>query len=207
MNVDLIVNSPRRVVDTAKYIKHRYFDKYVFIHINKTGGSSIEKALWLPFEHKTVKDKIKELGQSEWRKRYSFAVVRNPWDKVVSHYHYRVQTNQTMMGDGHISFAEWVEAAYGDRDPRYYDQPLMFAPQSEWLDDGAGKVAVNKILRFENLTDEFNELAKYLKIKRRLPHIKKSNRSKNYKDYYNDRTYEIVRKRFARDIENFGYKC
>jgi len=35
-------------------IKHNIIDDFVFIHINKAGGSSIEKALAIPFEHKTA---------------------------------------------------------------------------------------------------------------------------------------------------------
>ena len=117
--------------DWARY-HEKYFRPYVFIHINKTGGSSVEAALRLPFEHKTALEKEAELGPALWRRKHKFAFVRNPWDKVVSHYHYRVQTNQTGLGDASLSFGDWVRAVYRDRDPRYYDEPRMFVPQWEW---------------------------------------------------------------------------
>ena len=194
------------LVEKAKKLRSLYFDKFVFIHINKTGGSSIEKALNLPFEHKTALEKIKEIGPYRWDKKLSFTVVRNPWDKVVSHYHYRVQTNQTGMGDGHIGFNEWVKKAYGEKDRRYYDHPRMFLPQIDWISDQRGRILVDRILRFEKLTDDFNSLAHELKIVTRLPHVKKSNRRRDLRHYYDHESISIICEYFSSDISVFGYK-
>jgi len=194
-----------KIYEKLRFLRNKYVDDYVFIHINKTGGSSIEKALSLPFEHKTARQKIAEIGVDRWRDKLSFSVVRNPWDKVVSHYHYRVLTNQTGMGDGHIEFNQWVELAYGEHDPRYYDQPMMFMPQWEWLIDDAGDLVVDKILRFENLSRDFNDLASDLGIRARLPHVKKSNRSKDFHKYYTGETKSIIADLFSPDIDEFGY--
>ena len=79
---------------------------FIFVHINKTAGSSIEEALGLRFRHRTAGDIISEIGIAAWRKNFTFAVVRNPWDKVLSHYSYRIDTNQTGLGNGKIGFAE-----------------------------------------------------------------------------------------------------
>ena len=200
-----MINLAGTLADKIKYIKHRYFDNYVFIHINKTGGSSIEKALWLPFEHKTAVEKIDEIGCHEWLNRISFSVVRNPWDKVVSHYHYRVLTDQTGMGDGHISFNEWIRKTYVLGDPRYLDNKRMFMPQVDWLCDKDGNLIVQHILRFENLTKEFNDLARRLGVKAKLPHIKKSNHS-GYREYYDEESVDIIATKFLKDINMFGYK-
>ena len=194
------------VIEKIKKIRSRYFDRFIFIHINKTGGSSIEKALNLPFEHKTALEKIEEIGLYRWGKKVSFTVVRNPWDKVVSHYHYRVQTNQTGMGDGHIEFNEWVKKAYGEKDRRYYDQPRMFMPQVDWICDRNGKILVNRILRFEKLTDDFNALANEMNVVVRLPHVKKSKRKKDMRQYYDEESVLIISDLFSADIKTFGYK-
>lgn len=188
----------------ARLIRSVYFDRFVFIHINKTGGSSIEKALKLPFEHKTAIEKIQEIGRHEWDRRISFAVVRNPWDKVVSHYHYRVYTNQTGMGDGHISFNDWVRRSYGCKDPVYYDQPKMFQPQAEWLKDADLNMCVKEILRFENLAGDFNVLAEKIGKKVLLPHVKKTSH-KCYKDYYDADARKIIERVFQEDIDVFKY--
>jgi hypothetical protein len=58
---------------------------YIFIHINKTAGTSIIDVIGKPFrKHLTSKEVIKVIGQKKWDAAYKFAVVRNPWDKVVS---------------------------------------------------------------------------------------------------------------------------
>ena len=76
-------------------LRYRYLDPFVFIHINKTGGTSVSKALNIPLEHKTAIQFIDEMGQAAWDRKLSFVTVRNPWDKVVSHYHHRLQSDHT----------------------------------------------------------------------------------------------------------------
>ena len=89
----------KRLKQNLRLQKQKYLQKFVFIHINKTAGSSIEKALKLRFEHKTALEKRAEIGPELFAEKFVFAFVRNPWDKVVSHYHYRVRTNQNGFGD------------------------------------------------------------------------------------------------------------
>ena len=184
--------------------RYRYVYPFVFIHINKTGGSSIEEALRIPFEHKTAREKIAEIGRRTWERKTTFAVVRNPWDKVVSHFHYRVQTNQTGIADEGIGFADWVRAAYGDHDPRYYDTPIMFSPQRDWIVDEEGDVAVDRILRFESLEADFAALMSDIGRDVTLPHLKASKR-RDFREYYDESAVEIVARVFAPDLELFGY--
>lgn len=186
-------------------MRHAWFDKFIFIHINKTGGSSIEKALNIPFEHRTALEKIREIGRSRWDRKWTFAFVRNPWDKVVSHYYHRVKTNQTGLGDQHIDFKEWVKRAYGNKDAAYYDKPKMFMPQTDWIADEDGQIIVDDILRFENLEADFRKVLEKLERSASLRHAKKSDRG-NYGQYHDAEAAELVRSWFARDIERFGYQ-
>ena len=179
-------------------------DNFVFIHINKTGGTSIETALGLNLRHKTAQEMIQELGLRNWQKRFTFAFVRNPWDRVVSHYHYRVETNQTGLATERISFTEWVFRAYGTRDPAYCDTRRFFMPQNNWIIDEKGNVVVEFIGRFENLENDFAVVCKRLDRTVTLQHIKKSHHD-HYRSYYNEATKKIVAKRFQVDIERFGY--
>jgi hypothetical protein len=186
-------------------VRIRFLHDVVFIHINKTGGSSVEKALGLGFAHLTALQTRRLLGERRWARRFSFAVVRNPWDKISSHYHYRVQTNQTRLKADAISFSDWVKRAYGDRDPKYYDKPLMFAPQVEWLSDEQGNIIVGHIMRFERLQPDFDEVCRIMQREPvTLPRLKPSVRGP-YQEDYDDEAREVVAERFERDIETFGY--
>jgi hypothetical protein len=178
---------------------------FIFVHINKTGGSSIEEALGLRFRHRTARQIIHEVGLQRWREAFTFTVVRNPWDKVVSHYAYRVQTNQTGLGEKPVQFLDWVIEAYGRRNPRYYDKPMMFMPQIDWITDPGGRILVNFVARFEHLQTDFDSIcARIGRDATPLPHRKSSQRGA-YRDYYDEVTRQIVTDWFRRDIETFNY--
>lgn len=194
-----------RLRDQVARLRTKYLIDVIFVHINKTGGSSIEVALGLPFQHRTALELRQDLGEERWRSRFSFAFVRNPWDRIASHYAYRVKTDQTGLGDRHIGFNDWVRLAYGERDPRYYDQPKMFMPQTHWIADTAGEIMVDFVGRFERLEHDFATVCERLGRQARLPHLKRSGGSAPVEEY-SDEAVEIVRTRFAEDIERFGYR-
>lgn len=197
-----ILRRAKRIIHSTR---NSYLDRFVFIHINKTGGSSIEKALKIPLEHKTALEKIEKIGQKNWDRKLTFTVVRNPWDKVVSHYHYRVKKNKTDLRENPIEFRDWVKRSYVSQDPFYYDKPKMFMPQINWIADKDGNVLVDEIVHFENLEGEFYDVLQKLGRKVTLPHVKRSNRG-NYREYYDEETIEIIRNLFERDIERFSYQ-
>ena len=177
---------------------------FIFIHINKTGGSSIEKALNLPFEHLTAMEKRAEVGADKWEQKFTFAFVRNPFDKVCSHYRYRVKTNQTNLKDRGLSFSQWVNETYGRQNPDYYDNPKMFMPQSQWLTDEGGHLLVDEVYRFERLSDDFRQVTERFKLNTSLPHLKASKKT-DYQQWYDEATKQTVADWFAEDLRRFGY--
>lgn len=195
----------RPIKNRIQLMRHQWVDKFVFIHINKTGGTSIAKALNIPPKHNTALEKIEEMGRKEWDARFSFAVVRNPWDKVVSHYYYRIQTNQTNLGSKEIDFKEWVKLVFRDKNSLYYDKPKMFMPQTNWVSDTHGELMVDCICRFETLENDFRKVCERLNIQYNLPHLKSSKRGK-YCDYYDEESKGIIEEWFSQDIEKFGYR-
>ena len=189
---------------TARRLHARYVSDVAFVHINKTGGTSIEQALGLRFQHKTALELRKELGRRNWQRQFSFAFVRNPWDKVASHYRYRVKTNQTGLGTNPLPFKEWVRRSYGENDPRFYDQPKMFMPQLDWISDEHGAVIVDFVGRFERIAEDFAVVCEKLGRHAELPHLKETTRS-DYRRLYDDETAAIVGRWFLKDIDYFHY--
>jgi chondroitin 4-sulfotransferase 11 len=180
---------------------------YVFVHINKTAGTSIIDVIGKPFrKHLTVKDIIKAIGQKKWDEAFKFTVVHNPWDKVVSQYKHSIKMNTNNMAKKRIEFNDWVACTYGEpRDPFYFYRAQMFYPQIEWLKNNQGKIDVDKIIRFENLSEGINEVFETLAIDSSLPHLNKTYKT-NYRDFYDEESKKIITEWFHEDIQEFGYQ-
>jgi hypothetical protein len=174
-----------------------------FIHINKCGGTSVERALQIPQIHDTAAQRRRRLGAQRWNDLLTFTVVRHPYGKVRSHYGYRVRTAQTGMGDAHISLDDWVVAAYGDRDPTYYDKPLMFAPCTEWVTDSAGDVIIDRVLRFETLHADWARLMAETGRDLALGH---HNARGLPVEPLGRKARRVIDQRFASDFDLFGYE-
>ena len=179
---------------------------FIFIHINKTAGTSIGRAVGLPLKHHlTAAEVISRIGKDKWQAAYTFTFVRNPWDKVVSHYEYRRKKNKTEIASRNIPFPEWVKLTYGlDKDPFYYNNPRSFQPQVEWLKDDVGDISIDFIGKFESINADFNHVRNIIGIDESLPHLNASNRA-SYQSYYDDETMEIIADWFHEDIKEFGY--
>ena len=208
MKPKILLMSYRKVATRIKkewqYFEHYRIHNFAFIHINKTAGRSVGKALKIPFEHKTAHKKIEELGLPEWNQRFTFTFVRNPWDRVVSLYHYRVKTNQTNLKTDSISFENWINLCYVDRNTYYYNTHKMFMPQFDWIADTEGNILVDFVGRFENLQQDFEHICDHLNKKSTLKHLHRSQRKK-YHEYYNSETKKIIQDYYRKDIEFFGY--
>jgi len=69
-------------------------NKFLFVHIQRTGGMTLKGALRRRFPdahqyispHAHAKDALKRLGKEVFDSLYRFAIVRNPWDRLVSWY-------------------------------------------------------------------------------------------------------------------------
>ena len=180
---------------------------FIFIHINKTAGTSIGNAIGLPVKHhQTAREIITSIGKDKWNEAYKFTLVRNPWDKVVSHYEYRKKRNKTELATRNVAFAEWVKKTYGpEKDPFYYNNRRAFQAQVEWLKDDEGKVDIDFIGKFESINEDFEQIKSAIGLEASLPHLNASKRA-GYQSYYDDETREIVARWFSEDIATFGYE-
>jgi chondroitin 4-sulfotransferase 11 len=183
----------------------QYLRDFAFIHINKTGGTSVERALGIPLIHKTAIEYRDDIGAERWARRFRFAVVRNPWDRAVSQFHYRKMINETGLQNSKLAFKEWLRHVYVERSPEYMDEERMFLPQWAWVADEQNERIVDYVGKFEQLQTTWDEICDRLERKRTvLPHVKKSSR-KDYRNYYDPESRAIIAEFFREDIERFGY--
>lgn len=184
----------------------------IFVHIPKTAGKSITHFLG-KFEpgpvHRNIFHYRSELDNETFNKYYKFAVVRNPWDKMVSEFFFQSQRT-----DGRAIRSNFIDyLKLGNRYQVGNQLDLIATPTWVWdpnKEDHIIKhenttILVDEIFFFENLDSATRKLAKKFDIQTPFPLLNKSDH-KAYQSYYNDESYELVRKSHLRDINYFNYK-
>jgi hypothetical protein len=207
---------------------------FLYIHIAKTGGTSIRQALsrlrwrdpwyWpmfvcsrlshlsghrigtkLPRHAKVILAK-EMLPREVFDELFKFAFVRNPWDLQVSSFHHIRRERPQYLG-GHDDFEGFLRWKLEPQRPYQYHLDTSITPQSDYLIDLHGQVCVDFIGRYERLHDDFADICARIGIRpTALPHRRRAtDRGRDYRGYYNDETAELVARHFARDIELLGY--
>jgi hypothetical protein len=203
--------------------------KFIFVHVPKTAGTSLARALEpysdnhpreglrrilshlpVPESHETVAFRMHvtarwarlKLPADVYNGYRKFAVVRNPYDRAVSLYHYLSQRTDHHLYErvSRMSFKGYLD--YLAKRRRSKDPTQLF-----YIGDAQGQPIVDDILRFENLNDDFANLCGNLGMPGRveLPMRNTSDHSPYWEYYTDDRTRDMVRDLFAVDFAAFGY--
>jgi len=200
--------------------------KFLFIHIPKTGGTSIQSVMgkysedtlkWDMFDGRqynrvTLTSNIPEISRHsplryygdyyDLSKFYKITCVRNPWDRVMSWY-FRRQGFMVYDDFDKDDFFELIRRIRDDAGTT----PTSFSPQVDFIKDSSGKLNMDFIMRYESLQKDFNRVCDILEIPREtLPVLNRSKNSiVNYQDFYTNRTRRMVANAFKEDIRYFKY--
>lgn len=179
--------------------------KVIFIHIPRTGGTSIRSMFDFPLVgHQCFASVLKsKMTDEAWNSYFKFTVVRNPWDRAVSTYFYlkNIPNGTVLLPDE--SFHDWMLRTY-TRNTSYAAGDFY----SKWFRDAGGNIIVDKICRYENYANDIREIADNFALigpSDPLPHFNKHERE-HYSTYHDDDTKDVVAKLYAKDIEFFGYE-
>jgi len=178
--------------------------KVIFIHINKTAGTSVERAFDVDVsfgdrKHLRALQIRGRVGHEVWDSYFKFAIVRNPWDKVVSMYHHRKQNSRKETLPQKMPFSMWVKNL-----PYIKTKESRTTNQLDWITDRKGNIIIDYVARFENLSKEWEKLKELGNFDLELSHVNKSIH-KPYQEYYDEESRDIVTERFKKDIDYFGY--
>jgi chondroitin 4-sulfotransferase 11 len=194
-------------------ISHKH--KIIFIHIPKTGGTSIDNFFTGSFQrHSCAKDYQFNLVDTIFQEYFKFTIVRNPWDLIVSLYGMITERQKAgikatlkRFGKKTYSFEEFVKELVFERHSggssfsTNYSHSFTSRCQLNWIKDLTNEICMDYIIRFENLQEDFNIVCDKIGIpQQELPH-KNASKHKHYTEYYDDETRQIVAEKYAKDIE------
>lgn len=196
-----------------------YGNDLTFIHIPKCAGTSVaEWAKSVP----DSKNQIKHAKMSRVAKIWPehgmfFTIVRNPWDRAVSLYHYvgQLANGQIPCRVRYKQFQIWQELYTAglcaflqalkrqDHNVDVQDRNWqIWEPQSAWLDGDHECI----ILRYENLPHDFRQIQDLVGCHEDLLRENASQHD-DYVTYYDKESTKLVADIWATDIEKFGYSA
>lgn len=194
----------------------------IFLHIPKTGGSTIENLLDIREagdnffcgtyvtsditpQHYPYKKLRSLVPPGKWDTYFKFTIVRNPWERLVSTYFNNKR--------GINTFEAFVRLLAGlfEQHPGLHDGNVdgckvvqryslgHVLPQHLFIGEGV------EVFRFENFQDVAKMLLKRIGTEKPIEHCMRS-RHEHYSKYYTLELQEIVGHLYKKDIELLGYQ-
>lgn len=205
---------------------------FVFVHIPKTGGTSMALALedramaddiligdtpkaqrrkrrlrgiktaGRLWKHSRLADAEGLISADEMREMFVFTLVRNPWDRMVSYY-------------------SWLRAQSFDHPAVDRAKALSFsaflahpgtgaeisgAPSASYVCDPGGRLRCDAFVRLEHLDQDLAPVEEHLGFRLTLPHTNRSDRVAEYRAAYSPQDAENVARMAASDIDRFEYR-
>ncbi|WP_170329423.1 sulfotransferase family 2 domain-containing protein [Ruegeria arenilitoris] len=205
--------------------------RYVFVHIPKTGGTSLAQALeqramkddiligdtpkavkrrkrakalkgrgrlW---KHSTLADIDGVLSIEELQSLTTFTLVRNPWDRIVSYYHW---LREQSFDHAAVSLAKSLPFNQFVLHPDI-GRSFRLNPARHYMTRADGVEQCRFFIRLERFEEDASPLFDHLGFQINLPHLNRSARAKDYRRSYSDQTASVVAEICAEDVARFGF--
>jgi hypothetical protein len=156
------------------------------------------------------------ITEEEWQSFFKFAFVRNPWDLVVSRYHWEKKGIGCSVADFRDWLPKYVSIDYAE--PERNSQSNIV--QHVWETGGGyindlqspfilekGTIGIQFVGRYERLAEDFNVICRVIGIETPiLPRLKVGFRIvREYHEFYDAPSRRLVEHTFSEDIDQFGY--
>jgi hypothetical protein len=195
--------------------------KIIFIHIPKTGGSSIEKSLKDVFDedivvngnqtlingnlkkpikgsynslkHGTALELSSQYGTEIFNNFHKFAVIRNPWDRLLSLYKWAKGGKEGYNKKKFINFLP-KEPNTGTR-----TQWVI----NEYICNEKDELLVDTVLNFDDLNKDFNLFINNHNLDLKLPHINKSIKKESFRECMDNEVIDKISFLYKKEIDKF----
>lgn len=206
--------------------------KFIFVHIPKTGGTAMATALesramkddiligdtpkaqnrkarlksltpkgrlW---KHSTLADIEGIVDPDSLPDFFVFTLVRNPWDRLVSYYHWlQDQTfhHPAVVLAQSLDFSPFLNAPHTVAS-------LSVQTYTSYVRDSRGALQCQLFARLEHLADDLPPLWDYLGFSVDIPVVNASARRLDWRGYYSQGDADLVARIASDDIARFGYR-
>lgn len=180
----------------------------VFVHVPKTGGSSVRlmfgSKIWA-HGHDSA-EKVRERLGDRFDAAWSFGFVRNPWDRAVSWYWYsRMGDRVPLTGDGlKDHFETWCR-----RDAFECFEPDNRSACRMLTDPETGQLLVDRVYRFEHFEWSVSAIRRKMGLdQEKIAHVNRSPRRPTwltYQDHFTDWSRRYIEHLGQWEIRAFGY--
>lgn len=200
--------------------------RFLFIHVPKTGGNSIQNILRSYSEdeivtlakhqdgierfevrnrkynitkHSTLSHYKSVLDSKTYHSLFKFATIRNPWDMMISYYFSPNRAIKEWNREDFVALVDSVPTLRHFICERSFSERASEKIGKKTIKQKLGK-NIDFLIRFERLGADFEAVCKKLNIScSRLPKRNSSNRS-HYSTYYDEELKELVRIKFNEEI-------
>ena len=183
-------------------IQTRFYSKFkTYIKNMRVNSNRINRMIDYEIDYKEVLSQAESLFKID--NFFIFTIVRNPWDRMVSWYCYHKHTRRHKLVKD-LTFLDFIRYSIKSTEPNKFKKTFKLIKQMDIIQD------INKISfigRYENLQNDWKIICDNIKFPHHtLPHQKKYKRTKeHYRDYYDDKTKDLVYENYKQDIDTFNY--
>lgn len=193
-----------RLSHTIGKLHQRYFEDFVFIHISKCGGTSMERALGVPLlNHDTALERLNWLGPKKWERRFKFALVRNPFDRIASLYLYWQRDRPYSRDDLLDGWHPWLNRLSNRLSLGQIDRHTM--PQWDWVSDGDGTLILDRVYKLEDIAAAERDLAERLGRQITMRRVKRQAQPVDSRELLTPRARAQIVELYADDFEKLDY--
>lgn len=209
--------------------------RFLFIHVAKTGGRSVNQTLAKycrrteRFNTRKLDPNVDVLGRKialeirpqatadQWNQYFKFAFVRNPWDRAVSMYRH-IRMSREMNATGKMRYLDEITRRLRIQPEEFSFEVFVKAvlrdrvfdnyhwdQQIHCFTDESGRNLFDFIGRFESLQCDFEMVCRRIGFPLKTLPHHNRTQREHYSGYYTDETSQIVADVYRDDIAMFDY--
>lgn len=183
-----------------------------FIHIPKTGGYSL-KTIFRKYNHINIFSKHIH-GIKNKPKEFTFAISRNPYNRIISAYNYLSTGGDQSPNDMAYKYNLFPNMSDNIKDFHFFVNNMLenlylnqvhLLPMTYFIQSD-GKVLIDIFFKLEEMDDNWDEIKKIIKINDDFIKINSTKKAINKNEWLTSKIKNKIYKIYKIDFINFDYE-